>query len=76
MWLHRLDMTLSWEKEASRSLIPSNHIRGCLLSYPLAPSTNNLHYEEVLNQVLKENHEEHQRMKEHSRSLLHKCNEK
>ena len=47
--LHRLDMTLSREKEALRSLIPSRHIRGSLLSYFLAPGSSNLQFEEVLN---------------------------
>ena len=39
VWLHHLDMTLSWEKEASRSLVQSRHVRGLLLGYLLAPGS-------------------------------------
>ena len=55
VWLHRMDMSLSWEKEASESLVQSRHIRGLLLSYLLAPGTGNLHFEEVVSRVLQEN---------------------
>ena len=75
-WLHCLDMTLSEEREASRSLVQSRHIRGCLLSYFLNPGTSNLCFEEVATRVLEENYVEHQRMKEHSKSSLHKSNTK
>ena len=47
VWLHRVDMSLSWEREASESLVLLRHIRGPLLSYLLAPGTGNLHFEEV-----------------------------
>ena len=48
VWLHHLDMTLSGGEVASRSLVQSEHIRGCLLSYFLAPLTSNLCFEEVV----------------------------
>ena len=48
VWLHRVDMSLSWEREASESLVQSRHVRGPLLSYLLAPGTSNLHFEEVV----------------------------
>ena len=64
VWLHQMDMSLSWEKEASESLVQSRHIRGPLLSYLLAPRTGNLCFEEVVNRVLQENWEKHVRAKE------------
>ena len=48
MWLPQVDMSLSWEREASESLVQSRHDRGPLLSYLLAPRTGNLHFEEVV----------------------------
>ena len=47
VWLHRVDMSLSWEREASESLVLLRHVRGPLLSYLLAPGTSNLRFEEV-----------------------------
>ena len=70
VWLHQMDMTLSWEKEASESLVQSRHIKGLLLSYLLAPGTGNLHFEEVVSRVLQENWEKHERAKERFRSSL------
>ena len=70
VWLHRMDMSLSWEREASESLVQSRHIRGPLLSYLLAPGTGNLHFEEVVSRVLQENWEKHERAKERFRSSL------
>ena len=67
-----MDMTLSWEKEASESLVQSRHSKGLLLSYLLAPRTGNLRFEEVVNRVLQENHEEHKRAKKKSVSLLNR----
>ena len=72
VWLHRMDMTLSWEKEASESLVQSRHSKGLLLSYLLAPRTGNLRFEEVVNRVLQENHEEHKRVKKKSASSLNR----
>ena len=65
-------MTLSWEKEALESLVQSRHSKGLLLSYLLAPRTGNLHFEEVVNRVLQENHEEHKRAKKKSVFLLNR----
>ena len=70
VWLHRMDMSLSWEREASESLVQSRHIRCPLLSYLLAPRTSNLRFEEVVSRVLQENWEKHERAKERFRSLL------
>ena len=67
VWLHRVDMSLSWEREASESLVQSRHDRG---SYLLAPRTGNFRFEEVVTQVLQENWETHERAKERFRSVL------
>ena len=72
VWLHRMDMTLSWEKEASESLVQLRHSKGLLLSYLLAPRTGNLCFEEVVNRVLQEIHEEHRRAKKKSVPLLNR----
>ena len=63
-------MSLSWEREASESLVQLRHDRGHLLSYLLAPRTGNLCFEEVVNRVLQENWETHERAKERFRSTL------
>ena len=70
VWLHRVDMSLSGEREASESLVLSRHVRGYLLSYLLAPGTGNLRFEEVATQVMQENWEMHERVKERLRSSL------
>ena len=70
VWLHRVDMFLSWEREALESLVQSRHIRGPLLSYFLAPGTGNHRFEEVVTRVLQENWEKHERVKERFRSML------
>ena len=72
VWLHCIDMSLSWEKEASETLVQSRHSRGPLLSYFLAPGTGNLHCEEVVSRVLQENWEKHEEVKEKFRSLLNR----
>ena len=46
------------------------HDRGPLLSYLLAPRTDNLRFEEVVTRVLQENWETHERAKERFRSAL------
>ena len=74
--LHQLDMSLSQEEDASRSLVPLRHTQGCLLGYFLAPETGNLSYGEVLTQVIEENHMELWRMQEHLTSSLQDCNAK
>ena len=63
-------MSLSWEREASESLVQLRHGRGPLLSYLLAPRTGNFCFEEVVTRVLQENWETHERMKERFRSTL------
>ena len=70
VWLHRVDMSLSWEREASESLVQLRHDRGPLLSYLLAPRTGNLRFEEVVTRVLQENWETHERVKGRFRSML------
>ena len=70
VWLHQVDMSLSWEREASESLVQSRHVRGPLLSYLLAPGTGNLCFEEVVTRVIQENWETHERVKERFRSSL------
>ena len=65
-----MDMSLSWEKEASESPVQSSYSKGLLLSYLLTPGTGNLHFEEVVDRVLQENWEEHERVKERFRSSL------
>ena len=70
VWLHRLDMTLSGEREFLGSLVQSRHSRGLLLGYLLAPGTSNLHFEEVVSKVLQENCEGPERMKRKSLSSL------
>ena len=72
VWLHQMDMTLSWEKEASESLVQLRHSKGLLLSYLLAPGIGNLCFEEVVNRVLQENHEEHERARKKSVSSLNR----
>ena len=67
-----MDMSLSWEKEASESLVQSRHSKGLLLSYLLAPRTGNLCFEEVVNRLLQENQEEHERAKKKFKSSLNR----
>ena len=71
VWLHQMDMSLSWEREALESLVLSRQVRGPLLSYLLALRTTNLCFEEVATRVVEENREAHERVKERSRSSLH-----
>ena len=70
VWLHRMDMSFSWEREASESLVQLRQLSRRPLSYLLAPGTGNLCFEEVVNRVLQENWEKHKRAKERFRSLL------
>ena len=56
--------------------MPSRHTQGCLLGYLLAPGTSNLSYEEILAQVIEENHKGLQRMWEHLTSSLRDGNAK
>ena len=72
VWLNRMDMSLSCEKEASESLVQLRHSKCLLLGYLLAPWTGNLCFEEIVSRVLQENWEEHERVKEKFRSSLNK----
>ena len=72
VWLHHMDMTLSWEREALETLVQSRHSRGPLPSYFLAPRTSNLCYEEVVSRVLQENWEKHEEAKGKFRSSLNR----
>ena len=74
IWLHRLDMALSNKPVASGSLVWGRHYVGHLLSYFLAPgSTWDLHSEDVINQVLKENRAHNERRHREVASSLKKC---
>ena len=56
VWLHRLDMALSEEPTALGSLVRARHSLRCLLAYFLGPGTAwGLQFENVINQVLREN---------------------
>ena len=55
VWLHRLDMATTGDREASYSLDASEHGRGPLLEFFLTPQVSNLTFEEVVHQVLEEN---------------------
>ena len=68
VWLDQVNMSLSWEREASESLVLSRHVRGPLLSYLLALGTSNLRFEEVVTRVIQENGETHERAKGRFRS--------
>ena len=72
VWLHHMDMSLSWEKEALETLVQLRHSRGPLLSYFLASRTGNLCYEEVVSRVLQENWEKHEEAKEKFRCSLNR----
>ena len=74
VWLHRLDMALSGEPEASGSLVRARHSLGHLLTYFLAPGTTwGLQFEDVVDQVLRENRKQNKRRRNESSSSLRKC---
>ena len=74
VWLHRLDMALSEEPVASGSLWQARHSLGRLLAYFLAPGTAwGLQFEDVVDQVLRENRKQNQRKHNESSSSLRKC---
>ena len=66
-------MTFRGDEETAQSLSQSTHTRGPLLRYFLAPGTANLHREEVIDKVLKENYQAHERAKDKVRVSLAKC---
>ena len=74
MWLHRLDMALNEEPAASGSLVRARHSLGCLLAYFLGPGTAwGLQFEDVINQVLRENKRHNEKKRTDSTSSLQKC---
>ena len=74
MWLHRLDMALSKEPATSGSLVRTRHGLGCLLAYFLGPGTAwELQFEDIINQVLKENQRHNEKKCTDATSSLQKC---
>ena len=74
VWLHRLDMALSEESAASGSLVQARHSLGHLLAYFLAPGTAwGLQFEDVIDQVLRENKRHNERKHTELTSSLQKC---
>ena len=74
VWLHRLDMALSEEPAASGSLVRARHSLGRLLAYFLGPGTAwGLQFEDVIDQVLRENKRHNERKHTESTSSLQKC---
>ena len=74
VWLHRLDMALSEEPAASESLVRARHSLGHLLAYFLAPGTAwGLQFEDMIDQVLRENKRHNERKHNESTSSLQKC---
>ena len=74
VWLHRLDMALSVEPTASGSLVRARHSLGSLLAYFLGPRTAwGLQFEDVIDQVLRENKRHNERKRTESTSSLQKC---
>ena len=73
IWLHRLDMALSGELVMSGSLVWARHSLGCLLAYFLAPGTTwGLQFEDVVDQVLRENRMHNERRWNEASSSLRK----
>ena len=74
VWLLRLDMALSEEPAASGSLVRTQHSLGHLLAYFLGPGTAwDLQFEDVINQVLKENQRHNEKKHTDVTSSLRKC---
>ena len=74
VWLHRLDMALSEEPAASGSLVRARYSLGHLLAYFLGPRTAwGLQFEDVINQVLRENKRHNEKKHTDSTSSLRKC---
>ena len=74
VWLHRLDMALSEEPAASESLVRARHSLGHLLAYFLGPRTAwGLQFEDVINQVLRENQRHNEKKRTDVTSSLRKC---
>ena len=74
MWLHRLDMALSEEPATSGSLVRTRHGLGHLLAYFLGPGTAwSLQFEDVIDQVLRENQRHNEKKCTDATSSLQKC---
>ena len=74
VWLHRLDMALSEEPATSGSLVGTRHSLGRLLAYFLGPGTAwDLQFQDVINQVLKENQRHNEKKCTDATSSLQKC---
>ena len=74
VWLHRLDMALSEEPATSRSLVRAQHSPWHLLAYFLGPRTAwELQFEDIINQVLKENQRHNEKKHTDATSSLRKC---
>ena len=72
--LPRLDMAHSGEPAASGSLVRALHSLGHLLAYFLAHGTTwGLQFEDVIDQVLRENRRHNERKRNESTSSLQKC---
>ena len=55
VWLHHLDMAATGDGGASYSLEVTQHGRGPLVEFLLAPQASSLMFEEVIDRVLVEN---------------------
>ena len=74
VWLHRLDMALSEEPAASGSLVRARHSLRHMLAYFLGPRTAwGLQFEDVINQVLRENQRHNEKKCTDATSSLQKC---
>ena len=74
VWLHRLDMALSEEPATLGSLVRMRHSPRHLLAYFLGPGTAwDLQFEDVINQVLKENQRHNEKKHTDVTSSLQKC---
>ena len=74
---HRLDMALSEEPGSSKSLVRSQHCCGDLLAYFLGPGTAwELHFEDVVTQVLKENRRHVEMKRAKAATSLGSCNKR
>ena len=69
VWLHHLDMAAAEDREASYSLYTSEHSRGPLLEFLLAPWASNLTFEEVVHQVLGKNRDKMESSLNHVQGL-------
>ena len=69
VWLHRLDMATTGDREASYSLDASRHGRGPLLEFLLTLRASSLTFEEVVHLVLGENQDKMESSLNHAQGL-------